>query len=204
MRTIALRGAVVAALLALPAALLAGPEADDRVLNVDLDGDPDLEIVSVRRVAPLGDAQLRVTVSDPTTGRSGRLGRPVDRIGRLSARDFARTGRLQVFTDGSSGASGRFYAAALGSWDGARVRTLWRYDTGSARAPRGFAVGSALARIAGRTIDLRETLVPPDDPTCCPGVIRLRVSTYRYRPAAGAYLLERRVTGAPRRLREDA
>jgi hypothetical protein len=33
-------------------------------------------------------------------------------------------------------------------------------------------------------------------------VIRVRVSTYRYRPAAGAYRLERRVTGDPRRLRQ--
>ena len=155
----------------------------------------------MRKVAPGGYAQLRVTVSDPTTGRSARLGPPLDRIGRLSARDFARIGRPQVFTDGSSGASGRFYAAALGRWDGARLRALWRYDTGSARGARGLVVGSALARIAGRAIHLRETLVPPDDPTCCPGVIRVRLSTHRYRPAADAYLLERRVIGAPRRLR---
>ena len=155
----------------------------------------------MRKVAPDEYSQLRVTVSDPTTGRSARLGRPLDRIGRLSARDFARIGRRQVFTDGSSGASGRFYAAALGRWDGTRLRSLWRYDTGSARGARGLVVGTALARIAGPAIHLRETLVPPDDPTCCPGVIRVRVSTYRYRPAADAYVLERRVTGAPRRLR---
>ncbi len=155
----------------------------------------------MRKVAPDEYSQLRVTVSDPTTGRSARLGRALDRIGRLSARDFAKVGRPQVFADGSSGASGRFYAAALGRWDGERLRVLWRYDTGTAWTPRGTAVGGALARIAGRTIHLRETLVPPDDPGCCPGVIRVRVSTYRYRAAADAYVLERRVTGAPRRLR---
>jgi hypothetical protein len=188
-------------LLALPAALLAGPDADSRVLRIDLDGDAELESVSVRKVAPAGYSQLRVTVSDPTTGRAARLGLPLDRIGRLAVRDFARIGSPQVFTDGSSGASGRFYAAALGRWTGDRLRTLWRYDTGTARSPRGTAVGSAQVRIAGRVIHLRETLVPPEDPTCCPGVIRIRVSTYRFRPAAGAYLLERRVTGPPSRLR---
>jgi hypothetical protein len=188
----------MALLLALPAALLAGPDADTRVLHVDLDGDAARETVAVRPVAPAGYSQARVTVSDPTTGRSARLGRPVDRVGRLSARDFARIGRPQIFTDGSSGASGHFYAAALGRWDGTRLRILWRYDTGAARAPRGFAVGSALARVAGRVIHLREILVPPDDPTCCPGVIRVRISAYRYRPAADRYLLERRVTGPPR------
>jgi hypothetical protein len=200
-RTIAARGPAVALLLALPAALLAGPDADTRVLTVDLDGDPDLETVAVRPVDPAGYAQQRVVIGDPTTGAKASLGRALDRIGRLAARDFARTGHPQVFTDGSSGASGHFYAAALGRWDGTALRTLWRYDTGTARSPRGFAVGSAQARIAGRLIHLRETLVPPNDPTCCPGVIRMRISAYRYRPSADRYLLERRVTGPPRRLR---
>jgi len=173
--------------------------AELRVIRADLDGDRDPEVVSVRRVSPAGFSQLRVTIDDPRTAGVGRLGPALDRIGRLSVRDFARIGRPQVFMDGSSGASGRFYAAALGRWTGARVRVLWRYDTGHARTPAGTAVGSAVARIAGRQIRLREFLVPPDDPGCCPSFVRTRVSRYDYRPKRGVYVLARRATGPPQR-----
>jgi len=160
----------------------------------DLDGDPSMETASVRAVSPAGFSQRRVVISDPDTPRQGRLGPVVDRVGRLLVADFARLGDEQVFMDGSSGASGRFYAAALGRWTGSRLRVLWRYDTGHASG----TVGSALAIPAGRTIRLREVLVPPNDPTCCPRTTQLRRSTYRWSAAAGRYVLARRTLGPKR------
>lgn len=197
---LALAGLALAA--ALPAAMAAGQaDADRRVIRADLDGDPALETVSVRAVARAGYRQSRVVLSDPAVRRMPALGPALDRIGRLAVRDFARIGEPQVFMDGSSGASGGFYAAALGRWTGERLRVLWRYDTGHARAPRGTVVGPALARVSARGIRLREVLVPPDEPRCCPSVVRVRTSLFRYRPAAGVYRLQKRVTGPPRRPR---
>jgi len=188
------RAALILLVLALVLAAATAGLAATRAVTGQLDGDPSTETASARAVGTGGFSQRRVVISDPDTTRTGRLGPVVDRVGRLLVADFARLGEEQVFMDGSSGASGRFYAAALGRWTGSRLRVLWRYDTGHASG----TVGSALAIPAGRTIRLREVLVPPDDPTCCPETTQVRWSTYRYSAAGGRYLLADRTLGPKR------
>jgi hypothetical protein len=189
-----MRAAAVLAVVALAGALAAAAVAAPRTATGNLDRDPSLERATVRAVSTAGLSQRRVVVSDPDTPREGRLGPAVDRVGRLLVADFAGLGSEQVFMDGSSGASGRFYAAALGRWTGSALRVLWRYDTGHAAG----TVGSALARPNGRTIRLREVLVPAGDPGCCPATTRLRLSVYRYSPTAGRYVLVSRRLGPVR------
>jgi hypothetical protein len=103
-------------------AALAAP----RSVTGQLDGDPSIERATARAVTVSSFIQHRVVISDPDTTRVGRLGPRVDRVGRLLTADFAGLGSEQVFMDGSSGASGRFYAAAMGRGDGSRLHVLWR------------------------------------------------------------------------------
>lgn len=177
-----------------------GPDHDERTLRADLDGDGTREGVLVRPVRPQADfSRHRVTIVDPDTGRSARVGPVVDRFGRVAARDFAGLGDPQVFAEGSSGASGGFYSVTIARWTGTRQRVLFRYESGTAaRGPAGAVVVSARLVGLGPTLRLREFLAPPEDPSCCPSSVRVRTTTFRYSAERGRYLRDRRVTGPPR------
>jgi hypothetical protein len=119
----------------------------------------------------------------------------VEHLGVRAVRDGAEDQTPDIWYWGSIGNAGavpRYYG--LVDWTGRKARILWKYNTQLSSVRRRYAGAHASlfqdpdAETPGYEIKLREGVLRPGEPSCCPS--RERVSLYRFEEAR--YVLYKR------------